>query len=424
MTTEKTPALSLGGNLAEFPMGDVLTFLNMGQKTGAIEVLSGSLANRIYLSDGEVVYATSKTSRLKLSTLLAARGLLTERESRQMEARAAGEGRPFREVVVESGLVPKEEIANYEKVLYCELVFESMKWREGKFAFIAEFRPDAGVTPLRIGVQNLILEWARREDETSRSRREMEELKVDRAMVVTLVCATGRLEQQVVLTPVEWGTISLINGKRSLDEIFALSPAGSEGETWLVIRRLEAAHLVQIHPPAEASVVEMPQLAPEPAPAETRLTALMQTVDPATLLPPEPPPGERATVVLQKSDVRLISGDEVTTSHGMFGRRLPARLVAQGIEGESAAVFELDRPVMTIGRSESNDIVLPDRSVSKHHAQLVQDGDGWRLIDLKSTNGTRVNGEKAEEQRLNPGDEIQFGKYTFTYDAVQLGTRG
>lgn len=420
--TERTLALSLGGNLAEFPMGDVLTFLNMGQKTGAIEVLSGSLANRIFLSDGEVVYATSKTSRLKLPSLLSARGLLTDREARQLESRAAAEGRPFRDLVIEGGLIPAEEVANYEKVLYCELVFESMQWREGKFAFLAEFPPDDTVTPLRIGVQNLILEWARREDETSRSRREMEELNVDRAMVVTLVCATGRLEQQVVLTPVEWGTISLINGKRSLDEIFSLSPAGSEGETWMVIRRLEAAHLIQIHPPVETSATVL-KASPIPAPSETRLTSAIPLADPSTV-PPEPPPAEKPTVVLQKSDVRLISGDEVTTSHGMFGRRLPARLVAQGIAGESPAVFELDRPIMTIGRSDSNDVVLPDRSVSKHHAQLVQDGDGWRLIDLKSTNGTRVNGSPAEEQRLFPGDEIQFGKYTFTYDAIVLGSRG
>ena len=80
--------------------------------------------------------------------------------------------------------------------------------------------------------------------------------------------------------------------------------------------------------------------------------------------------------------------------------------------------FDLSRPVLTIGRSGSNDIVLPDPSVSKHHARVVQEGDGWKLADIGSTNGSWLNGERVKERRLENGDRIRFGVYSFTFDAV------
>lgn len=405
------PPLSLGGSLEDFPLADVLTFLNMGQKTGAIEVISDRSTARIYLEGGEVVHASTRASRLSLPAFLAARGLLAEGRALELEQRARREGHAFRELVLEARLVDADELANVEKILCCEVAFEAMAWKNGKFAFIRGKRPE-GTQKLRISVQNLILEGARRLDEAQRYRGEEE---LDRSLVVTLLCATSRLEQQVVLTPVEWGIISLINAKRSLEEIFALAPT-SDADTWSVLQRLEAARLIQIHKREEEPVTELV------SPDDARSTLLIQRPK------PEPEMEDKPTIPLaavqgladSTSDVRLITGDEVTTSHGMFGRRLPARLVTVPEGDEPVVAFELARPVMTLGRIDSNDIVLPHPSVSKQHAQLTQDGDGWKLTDLKSTNGTRVNEKKVTEVRLMPGDRLQIGAYGFDFDAVRL----
>ena len=71
-----------------------------------------------------------------------------------------------------------------------------------------------------------------------------------------------------------------------------------------------------------------------------------------------------------------------------------------------------------IGRAATCDIVIEDGSVSNNHAQIINDGTRWKLIDLMSANGTYVNGEKGLTTYLSGGDQIRFG----TVDAVfQLG---
>jgi len=69
----------------------------------------------------------------------------------------------------------------------------------------------------------------------------------------------------------------------------------------------------------------------------------------------------------------------------------------------------LDRPETIIGRQEDSDIVLDNRQISRQHARIVRDRDGYVLMDLHSKNGTFVNGEPlTAECRLTDGDEIQF----------------
>jgi pSer/pThr/pTyr-binding forkhead associated (FHA) protein len=62
-----------------------------------------------------------------------------------------------------------------------------------------------------------------------------------------------------------------------------------------------------------------------------------------------------------------------------------------------------------IGRSRDCDIVLDDPNVSRRHAEVRKEGDGWTVADLGSTNGVKVNGRRVGQARLSPGDEITLG---------------
>ena len=64
---------------------------------------------------------------------------------------------------------------------------------------------------------------------------------------------------------------------------------------------------------------------------------------------------------------------------------------------------------MSIGRTEGNDLVLNHPSVSRKHAKFEPRPDGWWIVDLKSTNGVKVNGNLVGESRVNPGDKISIG---------------
>ena len=64
---------------------------------------------------------------------------------------------------------------------------------------------------------------------------------------------------------------------------------------------------------------------------------------------------------------------------------------------------------MVLGRSRDCDVVLDDPNVSRRHAELRREGDGWVIADLGSTNGVKLNGRQVDEAPLEAGDEITLG---------------
>ncbi len=72
--------------------------------------------------------------------------------------------------------------------------------------------------------------------------------------------------------------------------------------------------------------------------------------------------------------------------------------------------------IITIGRLPECAVVLDDPNVSRRHAQLRREGGQVVLVDLGSTNGTKVNGATVREQRLVPGDVISVGTTTLRFE--------
>jgi len=85
----------------------------------------------------------------------------------------------------------------------------------------------------------------------------------------------------------------------------------------------------------------------------------------------------------------------------------------------SGVTHELVDEAITIGRGPDNTIVVNDPSISTHHAQLLLEGDTYRLKDLDSTNGTRVNGKPVTETVLRFDDRIRFGAAEARYESSE-----
>jgi HD-GYP domain-containing protein (c-di-GMP phosphodiesterase class II) len=93
----------------------------------------------------------------------------------------------------------------------------------------------------------------------------------------------------------------------------------------------------------------------------------------------------------------------------------------KGVGGEVDGKLWNSHTRLRAGRLSNLEIVLDDNSVSRLHAEVRVTDSGWSVRDLKSTNGTFVNGERLggdEERRLQPRDVIQFGKVTVVVDAL------
>jgi hypothetical protein len=70
-----------------------------------------------------------------------------------------------------------------------------------------------------------------------------------------------------------------------------------------------------------------------------------------------------------------------------------------------------------ISRSREADIVIDDTNVSRRHAELLPGGSGWRIQDLGSTNGVRVNGRQVDGPHpLESGDRIELGTVSVTFE--------
>jgi hypothetical protein len=89
-------------------------------------------------------------------------------------------------------------------------------------------------------------------------------------------------------------------------------------------------------------------------------------------------------------------------------------LVVESVShAKTTLVVEPGRP-LRVGRTAPADYVVEDHFLSKLHFALAYDGQSCWMRDLKSTNGTRLNGLPASESKLNHGDTITAGQTTFT----------
>lgn len=93
-------------------------------------------------------------------------------------------------------------------------------------------------------------------------------------------------------------------------------------------------------------------------------------------------------------------------------------LLSEGYTGQS---HDLKPGTTTIGRVEDNQWMIPDPSVSSHHAEVVLKGNEVLIRDLGSTNGTFIDGNQITEAVLKPGQSLQFGTVEARLETGEAG---
>jgi hypothetical protein len=253
---------------------------------------------------------------------------------------------------------------------------------------------------LQIQLQNLIMEGVRRIDERGR----LSEVFPDLDAIPEVSANPERVKQSVTLTQEEWRVFFLIDGRRSLSEVCRLAGNPDELATLQVLYNLLSAKFLIVHP-ADEEV-----LAPEvPAPSEDG-TALLRD-------------GKKAQAPNFSVEFNPATGakridddtHEVVTPKAIqyAGARTASRLilVKDGVETS----FQLSRDSTALGRHKNNDVVVSDPKVSSFHARIDKARDGFVVVDLKSRNGTFLNGKRVESAPLKTGDEIRLGTARLVY---------
>src|SRR5256714_14745128 len=92
-------------------------------------------------------------------------------------------------------------------------------------------------------------------------------------------------------------------------------------------------------------------------------------------------------------------------------------------KGGATQRLDFDSEEITIGRVDENDICLPKGNISKKHTKIVVKDGKIIVLDLKSTNGTFVNGKKlAWPQVLQPSDSVYIGGFILNVESPEAGT--
>ncbi len=95
----------------------------------------------------------------------------------------------------------------------------------------------------------------------------------------------------------------------------------------------------------------------------------------------------------------------------------PGRYLSFEHDGQTLLI-RLERPITHIGRGLVADVRLEDSHVSRRHAILALRGEGARVLDDRSSNGTFVNGRAVTVAQLSDGDVLRFGRAVFRYTEV------
>jgi adenylate cyclase len=86
--------------------------------------------------------------------------------------------------------------------------------------------------------------------------------------------------------------------------------------------------------------------------------------------------------------------------------------------GGEPRTYPLDRERVTVGRMLGNDLILPDHTISRNHAELESTPSGWKIVDLNSRNGTWVNDVLVKDALLAPGCTITLGRFQLRLEEV------
>ncbi|HEX6574910.1 MAG TPA: DUF4388 domain-containing protein [Gemmatimonadaceae bacterium] len=243
--------MAIEGPLQDIGIHDVFQLLDLARKSGRLSVRSPARDNegRVYFDKGAVVHATMRDNPHTLGALLRKAGKISDGElETAMAAQQNGDNRMLGEILVSQGAVTRRDVDKYMRMQIESVVFDLFSWNEGTFSFADgsddSVQMDAAV---RVSIESLLMEGARRIDEWSRMKD-----RIPGAHVVPRLAESNESESYIDLHPSEWEVLALIDGNHSLRDI-ATELAVSEFEVAKTVYGLLSTELIEVAAQKEAA---------------------------------------------------------------------------------------------------------------------------------------------------------------------------
>lgn len=201
------------GSLGAMPPTEILQWLGGARKSGMLEVEHERVVRRIHVRDGVIRSCGSDYAPTLLGQYLLSRGRITEGDLHAALLKKESTGRNLGEILIEMGGLTQDDVEHFVAAKVEETIYGLFGLRDGTFRFEADAEPPAGTVETNLSVEHVLLQGAKREDETRRLR----EVIRDDDVILEL---TGAQPPGAVLTsPIARNILELVDGRRTVREI-------------------------------------------------------------------------------------------------------------------------------------------------------------------------------------------------------------
>ena len=229
------------GTLVEFSLAEILELVNLSRRSGVVRLFREGEKATLTFRAGKVIAAADAHPVEPLGAILVRKGLITPKQLQEaLDLQAQMPNKLLGEVLLDMGLVTREEIGRQLQERTEETVYRLFEWESGEFVIETKEEEDQTEDPfVNLSPTHLIMEGARRIDEWQRIRQKLPSGDI----VLQFAPAYALREDEITLTPQEWEILALVNGERDLDGIAAKSGL-SRFETYRILYGLLSSGLL------------------------------------------------------------------------------------------------------------------------------------------------------------------------------------
>ncbi len=243
--------MALKGNLRDFTVTQLLNLINLARKTGTLVIEGPGEVARATFRDGKLAYAQIGAQSVGLPAILKQSSKINASQLRILQERAAHmTDKELGLLLINAGYVTQEDILESLQGHFAELVRRLFTWAEGFFHFEVDLPVPEDKIPVRIDLENLIIEGSRQMREWEHLNEEIPSLD----MALKFADRPGTNLRNINLSVEEWRVVSYVNPKNSMRQI-AKATKMNDLEIRRVVYSLLQAGLVEVIRPGGAPAV-------------------------------------------------------------------------------------------------------------------------------------------------------------------------
>jgi hypothetical protein len=206
--------MSLKGNFETFNLNSIFQLLSDDQKTGVLTAKNEQREIRIYIKDGEIIYATGSQKQDRLGYFLQNKDIISAEQLHATLQQSKTENKALGKILIEQGAITSQKLQQVIHQQIEHLIFNLFLWDSGEFDYTDAALNLKGMVVAKINVVSLLLEAARRIDEISIFKKHIPNNNL-------IFRITGKVsnKDEITLNSAELQVLGLVDGQRTVGRV-------------------------------------------------------------------------------------------------------------------------------------------------------------------------------------------------------------